>query len=170
MNGARWYVVQTQPQKERLANFHLENQDFRTFLPLQSRPAGRSPRSRMALRPFFPNYLFVSLDLKRQRWRSVNGTIGVTRLVCFGRDGTALPSALPEGFVEHLREASTPGGEIRFSEEFQTGDHVRIVGGPFNALCGVLEAAKGAERAIILLDILSGATRVEVGRGRLTAA
>lgn len=165
----QWFVVQTQPGKERLANWHLSNQGFSTFLPLQRRLRRQSRGMHSVISPFFPGYLFVALDLERQRWRSINGTIGVVRLVSVGRNSNGLPTPLPSGLVERIQEASGPDGEVRFAEQFSIGDPVRIVGGPFDALCGVLEAAKGTDRVMILLNMLSSATRVEVKRDCLMA-
>ena len=34
--------------------------------------------------PLFPGYLFVSLDLTRDRWRSINSTYGVLGLIMGG--------------------------------------------------------------------------------------
>ena len=170
MSDENWFVVQTLPRKERLAQRHLLNQEFRTFLPVQAR-SGASLRKRPhATSAFFPNYLFVSLDLQRHSWRSINGTIGVARLVSFGQDRAAPPSPLPMGFVEQLIDLSSPDGELRFAEDFAIGDQVRIIGGPFDDLCGVLETAKGPDRVTILLNILTNATRVEVRRDCLLAA
>ena len=72
--------------------------------------------------------------------------------------------------VERLQELSTPDGELSFDERLVPGDRVRIAGGPFDALCGILERAGEADRVTILLEILSRKTRVEMDRGRLIAA
>lgn len=119
---------------------------------------------------FFPGYLFVALDLKREHWRSINGTRGVIRLVGCGGSEEATPTPVPTGIVERLKELSAPNGELRFDEVLSAGDRVRILGGPFDALCGVLQEAGDKERVTILLDILSKQTRVEIERRRLISA
>lgn len=166
----RWYVVQTQPRKERLAEHHLRNQDFVTFCPARPRTRGAGSRTQSVLAPFFPGYLFIELDVARQRWRSVNGTIGVLRLVSFGSSPAALPAPLPEGLVERFRHLSAPDGSMPFDDRFAPGDRVRIMDGPFEDLCGTLESAGDKERVIILLEFLARKTRVEIERGRLIAA
>ena len=50
--------------------------------------------------PLFPRYLFVILDLERDRWLSVRSTVGVSRL--FTQDGRPVP--VPVGIVESLIE------------------------------------------------------------------
>lgn len=159
--------MQTQPRKERLALHHLRNQDFETFCPLrraQKRVAGRS--STVALEPFFPSYAFVRLDVARERWRSINGTIGVARLVSFGSE----PSALPDGLIERFRKLCDVDGELAFDEDLLAGDRVRIMGGPLDALCGQLITAEPRKRVTVLLELLSGATEVQLRREQLVRA
>ena len=162
----RWYVAQTQPRKERLALWHLANQGFETFCPVGMRARRFGMRQLMALEPFFPSYVFVRLDPERDGWRSINGTIGVSRLVCFGEK----PATLPRGLVRRLQALSGESGELSFDEELCAGDNVRIVGGPLDAMCGTLISAKPGKRVTVLLELLSVATRVGVARDRLIAA
>ena len=166
----RWYVVQTQPRKERLAERHLLNQGFETFCPARKRARRVGTRVCITFDAFFPNYLFVVLDIERERWRSVNGTVGVISILCFGSSPAALPTPLPHGLVERLRAVCGKNGELNSEDLLVPGDRVRIVGGAFDRLCGVLEKAADTERATILLEILSRETRVEIDRARLIAA
>ena len=53
--------------------------------------------------PLFPGYLFVILDLERDRWLSVRSTFGVSRLITT-QDGRPIP--VPGGIVESLIERS----------------------------------------------------------------
>ena len=163
----RWYAVQSQPRREALALVHLKRQGFEGFCPMRPRWR-RSGRKRVStLAPFFPGYLFVRLDLGQERWRSINGTIGVIRLVAFGSPGR--PAPLPTGFVERLGELSGEDG-LEGGDELRAGDQVRVIGGPFDDLCGVLESAGEAERVTILLSLLGQETRVSLRRGLLIAA
>lgn len=165
----RWYAVQCQPRRELYAEQQLKNQGFATFIPLHSRGRKVGSRLQRALVPFFPNYLFVELDIETQRWRSINGTLGVARLVSFGERSAVCPAPLPIGLVERFRELSDEQGVLRFEERLQPGDRARLIGGPFDNLCGILESAGHGERVILLLDILSKATRVSVDRASLLA-
>lgn len=116
--------------------------------------------------PFFPGYLFVNLDLDCERWRSINGTIGVIRLVGFGNGGRPLP--LPRGFVERLHQFNNGSEDVL--DELHAGDRVRVIGGPLDDICGILESASDHERVTILLSLLGKETRVSLRRGSLIAA
>jgi len=76
--GERWYVAMTLPRKERLAATNLANQHYRSFLPTHLETRRHARKFTTVLAPIFPRYIFVILELDRQRWRSVNGTLGVT--------------------------------------------------------------------------------------------
>jgi transcriptional antiterminator RfaH len=91
--GQRWYTAFTQPNGETRAAMHLRNQGFPTYLPRFRRCRnGRQPDKVVA--PLFPRYIFLGIDLDRQRWRSVNGTIGVTHLVCHGGRPTTIDQSI----------------------------------------------------------------------------
>src|SRR5215472_13718576 len=93
---ARWYAVQCLSNREFVAATQLRNQGFTTFLPCQLKTRRHARRFDSVRRPLFPGYLFVQLDLARDRWRSVNGTLGVAKLV----GNSDLPSAAPVGSIE----------------------------------------------------------------------
>jgi hypothetical protein len=48
--------------------------------------------------PVFPGYIFVSFNSERDRWRSINGKLGVGRLIATQRQ----PVRVPRGVVEAL--------------------------------------------------------------------
>lgn len=166
----RWYAVQTQPRKERLACQNLANQNFVPFCPKSSRHRRIGRRMVHVVEPFFPNYLFVELDLETQPWRSINGTIGVVRLVSFGRGRDSLPAAMPEGLVEKFQAQCDANGRLHFDEPLAPGDTVRVIGGPFDTLCGTLARVEPANRVTILIDILSRQTEVRMSGNRLMLA
>lgn len=160
-----WYAAQTQVRKERLAMTHLARQSLVAQCPLVRRPRRVAGRVQNTLEPLFPGYVFVSLDCDLERWRSVDGTIGVTRLVRFG----LRPAPLPDGFVEQIC-ALGDTGEAVFEVGLGEGDRVRIVGGAFDELCGTLLTADARRRVTVLLQLLSGDIKVTLPRERLLAA
>ena len=147
-----WFVAQTQPRKERMAERHLANQDFRPFLPSIRRTRRSGSRFETVLEPMFPGYVFVSIDVAAQRWRSVNGTLGVTRLLT---DGDR-PLPLRGGFVDALRARADHRGIIGDAPDagLRPGDLVRFHGGPFADMAGRIASLPTAERVNVLLQLL----------------
>lgn len=162
---ARWFVAQVKPRQEKLAMSHLERQGFLTHCPMVARSRLVMKKPTLVSEPLFPGYVFVELSAE-DRWRSINGTIGVLRLVTFAN----VPASVPAGFVERLQELANEDGIVSFEEDFQPGDSVRVVGGPFDDLCGSLAGFTGGERVVVLLRLLSGETRVTLPRVQLVAA
>ncbi len=166
ITGQRWYVAQTQPGKERLAREHLERQGFASFLPLIKRPLKSARKVTFANRPLFPGYIFTGFDVRHDRWRSINGTIGIMRLVSFGDH----PSPVPEGFVEGLMARVGSEDHYPLEAELPDGAPVRVVGGIFDDLTGTLLSSRPQERVVVLLDLLSGPRRVQMRRNQLIGA
>jgi transcription elongation factor/antiterminator RfaH len=165
-DGERWYVVQTRPHREFRAQTQLTAQGFRSFLPLHRKTVRHARKLRTLSAPFFPGYLFMVLDLSRDRWRSVNGTFGVARLVM----GDEFPVAAPSGVVESLRAACTADGHLRLGELLGLGERVRVLSGPFADLVGELTRIDGAARVVVLLRLLGGEVPVSIPRLALLPA
>jgi transcriptional antiterminator RfaH len=164
--GERWYVVHTQPHREFRAENQLGAQGFRTFLPRYRKTVRHARKLNSVNAPFFSRYLFIALDLSRDQWRSVNGTIGVTSLITDGM----LPSAVPEGVVESLISISDANGFVNPSDGLQLGEQVRILTGPFAEKIGELVRFDGARRVRVLLELLGGVVAVSIERGHLMSA
>ena len=157
----RWFVVRTQPHREAKAEQQLANQHYRMFLPrfLKSRRHARKFETIRA--PLFPGYLFIILDLTRDRWRSVNGTYGVDRLLT--RAGA--PEPVPHGLVEQLLLAANPAGVVNNRQDLEEGQTVRVTAGPFADLVGRLATLDDSGRVRVLLHLLGGEVPVGLPEG-----
>src|ERR1700692_1795436 len=69
----RWFLVHTLPRGEHRARLHLEAQGFKVYFPEISKAVRHARQLRMVRAPLFPRYLFIILDLERDRWLSVMG-------------------------------------------------------------------------------------------------
>jgi transcription antitermination factor NusG len=149
----RWYVVMTQPNKEYFAAENLTAQGFRSFVPRQSVTYKHARRFSTKLAPVFPQYLFVILDPDAQRWRAVNGTFGVRRLI---NDGDR-PAPVRVGVIETLAASCDASGVLMFrTATFKAGDRIRLVSGPFAGALGTLQSLDASGRVRLLLEIISG--------------
>ena len=152
----RWYVVRTQPHREAQAARQLENQAYRVFLPRFLKSRRHARKFETVLAPLFPRYMFIVLDLGRDRWRSVNGTYGVDRLLM--RSGE--PEPVPNGLVEQLTEAAAADGVVRSGPALREGQTIRVTAGPFAELVGKLETLDDQGRVRVLLEIMGGTVPV----------
>lgn len=156
----RWYVAYTQAQAELRAVGHLKRQSFDAYLPLCRRIRRHARREESILRPLFPRYVFVALDLDVDRWRSVNGTVGVSRMVCRAER----PAALPDGVVEGLRISEIEEGVVPLSRLvlFDAGAKLRVLDGSFAGQTGIYNGMSEAERVVLLFDLLGRQVKVTV--------
>lgn len=162
---ARWYAIQTKPRQEETALVHLQRQGYECHLPRirERRLIRRRPVSvAVAL---FPRYLFAWLDLATQNTAPIRSTQGVVGLVRFGLD----PAPLPEGFVEQLR-AQDERGCIPELAGWQAGDALEVTEGPFAGLRAVFAARDGAERVIVLMELLGRTQRLAFAEHQLRRA
>ena len=162
----RWYVVQTLVRQEPRAHAQLAAQGFDAFLPRVQRTIRHARKLRTVLSAAFPGYLFVRLDLKRDRWRSVNGTLGVSRLI-MGEDA---PIPAPQGVVETIFDYVDPDGVAHFDRDLVAGQSVRIKSGPLANALGELVGLDANGRVRVLLAIMGGRVETRVARVDLEAA
>ena len=152
----RWYAVNTHPASEDRACRHLGNQGWKTFFPKIAKTIRSGRRIRTELRPHFPGYVFVSLDLGRDPWRSVDSTFGVRSLVKLGDR----PAAVPFGVVEALQEMALETGQIVFTSALRPGGKVKFLTGPFAEMIGDLQRLDDRGRVLVLLNLLGRETHV----------
>ena len=158
--GVHWYVVHTHPQHEARADLNLRRQGFTTYLPRYLRNRRHARRTEVVVRPLFPRYLFVALDLARDRWRSIHSTFGVTHLVVAGE----APLPVPDGIVDAIRAREDHHGYVALGLPgwVGPGSRVRLIDGIFADAKGILERIADARRVAVLLELLGREVRVFV--------
>jgi transcriptional antiterminator RfaH len=152
--------------REGAAAAHLENQGFSVFIPRRRKIRRHARKIETVLVPFFPGYLFVALDLTRDRWRSVNGTYGVAGLVMHGE----APASVPRGIVETLQGSCDEAGIIHWQPDLKPGQPVRIVTGALADLVGELDRLDASARVCVLLEILGGRVATLIPRESVISA
>lgn len=155
---ARWYVVHTHAHAEAKAALNLQRQNFEIYLPRYLKRRRHARRVEIVPAPLFPRYLFVAIDTTAQRWRSVQSTFGVGRLVCTCDE----PAAVPDGVIDDLRRHEDARGYIRLARrpQFAQGDKIRVLDGVFCDCLGMFEGMTDGDRVAILLDLLGRKVKV----------
>lgn len=164
--NVRWFAVNAQARREERAQRQLENQGYRVYLPKRRKTARRGRKLVTVVAPFFPRYLFVTLDLTWQPWRNINSTFGVSALVMAGER----PQAVPAGVVEAMIAATDDHGVLSLSHNLTVGSPVRLLAGPFAEQLGTLERLDDSGRVRVLLSIMGGSVPVQIARDLVTAA
>lgn len=162
----RWYVTHTPPNCERRAELHLGAQGFRTYFPTIQKTIRHARKLRDVRAPLFPRYVFIVLDLGRDRWLSVRSTVGVSSLFCC--DNRPVP--VPRGVVETLVGNAEEPNLTLFHQGLKPGQSVRILSGPFANLVGTLERLDEAGRVRVLLKIMGAAVPATLRRAAICPA
>jgi transcriptional antiterminator RfaH len=159
----QWHIVQFKPNSHHLAVWNLQRQGFATFLPLQEIPRHKASRFTVDLRPLFPGYMFVGVELDAAPWRAINSTIGVSRLVNFADNYKPLPLNLISSLMLRCDEE----GKILPSKTLNAGDSVEVLNGPFANFVATVEKIDAQQRVWILMEFMGRGTRIKVQREQL---
>jgi transcription elongation factor/antiterminator RfaH len=146
----RWYVVHTRPYAEMQAAVNLDKLGYPVFYPSLHKVVRHARRTSKAIAPLFPRYLFVTFDISRDRWRRINSTRGVTRLIMQGE----IPRPVPVGVIELIIKHVNNDGTIRTLCSFEPGQAVRIENGPLADLVATFECSESDGRARVLAELL----------------
>ena len=163
--GERWFVARVHSNRENSAQFNLERLGFRNFAPRIGRTVRHARKLRHVLAPLFPGYVFLILDLSRDRWRAVNSTFGVASLIM----GAEQPMPVPCGVVEAL-VMSENSGLVRWDNDLEIGQKVRILSGPFaDALCRLVHLDDRG-RVRVLLELMGTEVTAQLDRSYVAPA
>jgi transcriptional antiterminator RfaH len=168
MSGARWYLVQTQVNGEAKAAQNLLRQGYEIYLPRYLKRRCHARKVEFVARPLFPRYIFVAIDMATQRWRSIQSTFGVSRLITNGDD----PAVVPESVIHALKAREDEKGFVRIDckPAFAPGDKVRVLAGAFMDSAGLFSGLADHDRVSILLDMLGRKVRVFLDADMVAAA
>jgi transcription antitermination factor NusG len=173
----RWYVVISEPRRERQALCRLREGGFVSYLPM--RPVAKKNATHAA--PLFPGYLFVQFDINADRWPHVFTTLDVAGMVTrTSRTNRPIPLAMPVGAVRRilseeieglvlLAKKDKPGDKRVVGSPFKAGQRVKIVGGPFMDMDALFQTGD-ANRIAVLIHMLGGETVVNLATTEASAA
>lgn len=161
---ARWSVIATHPNAERLAHENLVNQGFQVYLPMLVRAVPKSARNPRGqeVRPFLPGYVFAALDPTLQGWRCMFSTRGVKAVLMAGER----PALIPDTELAKVR-AREENGLIRMVDpdalprNHKRGDLVALTVGGVD-ITATFESYVDRNRVAVFLNILGQSNRTVV--------
>lgn len=157
----RWYVIHTKAAAEALAEANLERQGYEVYLPRLVQSVLSRQRRRERIVPLFPRYLFLRLKEGRQALGPVRSSVGVSGVVRFG----SRYALIADETIRHLQGRADPLTglhRLRGPAPMARGAPIRIAAGPFDGLEGIFQREDGAERVVVLLNLLGHDTPVRV--------
>ena len=163
----KWFVVCTKAQMEDRAIWHLKNQGFDVYMPRYRKQIRHARKTQTVLRPLFPGYVFVSMGVSQQRWRSINGTVGVISLVQFGKE----PAVMTSEMIDVIRAREDQKGVVCLApDNLQKGDKVRIREGSFTDFDSIIDEVSDKKRVFLMLELMGRGVRISVPTDYLVKA
>ncbi|HSK27199.1 MAG TPA: transcription termination/antitermination protein NusG [Jiangellales bacterium] len=168
-----WYVVQTYSGMEnrvranlenRIGSLNMEDFIFEVAVPQEEVAEIRNGQRRLVKRNRFPGYVLVRMDMSDESWAAVRHTPAVTGFV--GHAHQPLPLTLdeverwlaPEVSVERKPKEKQQVEVV----DFQVGDSVMVVDGPFATLHATInEINPDSQKVKGLVEIFGRETPVE---------
>lgn len=156
-----WCVAYTQPMKELFAQEHLLRQHFQVYLPRFKKLRRYGRATREVLIPLFPRYIFVGIDLEADRWRSINGTRGVSHLLMMN---SVRPAQVPTTHIQALKDQEEPDGSVTIASlaTFTKGQKLLIKEGVFKNQPATFEKLDSQKRIHVLLSFLGQETEISL--------
>ena len=148
----KWYVINTKPNSELIAVQKLKRHNYNVYCPTYISIVKHARKMRKIIKPLFPGYLFICLDIQKDPWTPINYMIGVKKLLS---DGT-FPIALDEAIIDELLGLQNNQGFIENVElDFYKIDQEVIVNdGPLQGLKGTFKGLTAGQRVEVLLNML----------------
>ncbi len=164
-----WYVVHTYSGFEAKAKAALEEriralgkQDHFTeiLVPCESVVEMKKGVKRTTSRKFFPGYIMVKMELNEDTWHLIKNTPKITGFV----GNSTNPPAVPEEEVRRITKQIDEGTlRPKPKVEFEKGENVRVVDGPFATFNGVVEDVNPEKGKVkVSVSIFGRSTPIEL--------
>lgn len=162
----KWYVLQTLTGQEDRAKQAIEDtinveglreRVLQVLVPMEETVEIKGGKRVEKVRKMFPGYVFVEMILEEATWYHIRQTAGVARFI-----GTKVKPT-PVSDKEMQRVLKQLGKEERLEVNFERGEVVRVISGPFRGYTGTVDEINPEKGKLkVLINIFGRDTPVEV--------
>jgi transcription termination/antitermination protein NusG len=175
-----WFVVHTyagyenkvkQNLASRVRSMNVEDRIYEVVIPMEDVIEFKGGRKVVVQKKVFPGYLLVRMELDDDSWYVVRNTPGVTGFVGSGAKPTPLSRREVEDIlgVGKVEGAEVAQKKARPRLEFEIGEQVRVVAGPFADFNGAIsEIDVDRSKLKVLVNIFGRETPVELEFGQVS--
>ncbi|HEY8463871.1 MAG TPA: transcription termination/antitermination protein NusG [Bacillota bacterium] len=151
-----WYVIHTYSGYEnkvkanlerRVESMAMEDKIFRILVPTEEELEIRDGKRKVIKKKIFPGYVIVEMILTDDSWYVVRNTPGVTGFVGSGSKPIPLQEREMQ-LILHQMGLEEPKTKL----DFEIGETVKVIRGPFENFSGIIEdinPEKGKIRVIV---------------------
>src|ERR1700720_2838762 len=153
---AQWYVVHAYSGHEekvkknlekRIESMDMHDKILEVFVPMEDEIEIKDGKRRHVQRRIFPGYILVKMVMSDESWYVVRNTPGVTSFVGSGNK----PVPLQESEIKSILKTKEAVAQ-KVTVEYETGENVRVVDGPFTDFHGKvveIDPAKGKLKVLV---------------------
>ena len=164
-----WYVVHTQSGFEdrvrtllqaKIDTDRLQDKIFSIFIPTEDVVEVKKNKKKISKRKFFPGYILLDMRVDEETYWIVKGVPGVSGFL-----GEPRPAPLPEEEIRSIMELTTTSaaGKPRPAVQFEKGENIRIIEGPFRHFVGIVEEINETKAKVkTMVTIFGRPTPVEL--------
>ncbi|MBN2178436.1 MAG: transcription termination/antitermination protein NusG [Deltaproteobacteria bacterium] len=164
-----WYVVHTYSSfenrvklslEERISTAGMEEYFEDILIPEEDVVELKKGEKKTTKRKFFPGYILVKMELNDDTWHLVKNTPKVTGFI----GANERPTPIPDADVEVLKTRIDEGTlKPKPKFQFEVGDHIRVIDGPFTNFDGVVDEVKPEKGKLrVIVSIFGRSTPVEL--------
>ena len=165
----KWYIVHTysgfeykvkKSLEERVKALGQDKYFGKILVPTEQVVELKKGHKKTSSRKFYPGYILVQMELNEETWHTVKDTAKVTGFVGGGVKPTPIPEEEAEKIIKQMEEGFT---KPKPKYQFEEGDEVRVIDGPFSNFQGIVEEVKpDKEKLRVLITIFGRSTPVEL--------
>lgn len=152
---AKWYAVYTYPRHEKAVATHLEERICEVFLPMYTTVSRRKDRHAHITCPLFPGYVFTRINVAKRV--VVMSTPSVVRIVSFN----GMPTPIPDSEIDAVRQCLA-GGNVVPHPFLEVGERVRVRGGLFEGVEGIVIRHKNQCKLVVSLGLIGQSLALEI--------
>lgn len=140
----QWYAIQTYAGSEQsvkraieqlAVDYGIEDKIDRIVVPTEEVIEVKNGEKKITERSLYPGYAFAHIELDTDLWHKIQSLPRVSRFIGEQKRPTALSEADIKVILEKMENKSAPRPKV----DFETGEMVRIIDGPFANFTGMVE-------------------------------
>jgi len=165
----QWYIVHTysgyegkvrESLKQRVDALGMNEVIGEILIPTEDVVEMRSGEKIISKKKFFPGYVLINMEMSDNAWHVVKNTPKVTGFVGMGNKPTPLTQ---EEVDRIINQVSVAAEKPKPKFQFQRGEQVRIIDGPFTNFQGVVDEVNNDRATLkVMVTIFGRATPVEI--------
>ena len=160
-NSKSWYAINVKSRHEKCVYNKLQEKDIISSLPLASVIRQWSDRKIKLEVPLFRGYVFVKIDIQKEKLKVLQ-TDGVVKFITFGGRIIIIPE-LQMYWLDRLLNTSN----VKHEQEFPVGTDVEVSYGTFKGLYGKVNQKQSKTRLVVWFDSIMQGVSVEIDPANL---